>query len=189
MALLDQILEHNQKFVENKEYEKYRTDKFPQKKLVVLSCMDTRLVELLPKALNVKNGDVKIVKNAGAVIAHPFGSIIRSLIVAVYELGADEVIVVGHHDCGMSGMDPERTLNKMKERGITDEVIQTLENSGTDLHKWLEGFKDVTESVAHNVSLIKNHPLIAGDIPIHGMVIDPATGKLDLIVNGYENQK
>ena len=42
--------------------------------------MDTRLMELLPKALNLKNGDAKIVKNAGATIMHPFGSIIRSII-------------------------------------------------------------------------------------------------------------
>ena len=37
-------------------------------------------MELLPKALNLKNGDAKIVKNAGATIMHPFGSIIRSII-------------------------------------------------------------------------------------------------------------
>ncbi len=47
--------------------------------------MDTRLVELLHKALNLKNGDVKIVKNAGAIINNPFGSIMRSLLIAVYE--------------------------------------------------------------------------------------------------------
>ena len=71
-------------------------------KMVIISCMDTRLVELLPKAMNMRNGDVKIIKVAGAVISHPFGSIMRSILVAVYELGADEVCVVGHHDCGMA---------------------------------------------------------------------------------------
>ena len=36
--------------------------------------MDTRLTELLPKALDLKNGDAKIIKNAGGTVIHPFGS-------------------------------------------------------------------------------------------------------------------
>src|SRR5699024_7852921 len=65
---MDTMLEFNKGFVERKEYEAYRTDKLPDKKLAVLSCMDTRLTSLLPAALNFKNGDVKIIKNAGAAI-------------------------------------------------------------------------------------------------------------------------
>lgn len=53
--------------------------------------MDTRLTELLPAALGIRNGDVKIIKNAGGVISHPFGSVIRSLMVAIYELGVKEL--------------------------------------------------------------------------------------------------
>ena len=62
MNKLDEILEFNKDFVENREYEKYKSSKYPDKKLVILSCMDTRLTELLPKALNLRNGDAKIVK-------------------------------------------------------------------------------------------------------------------------------
>lgn len=54
MNRLEEILEYNKSFVENKEYDKYITSKKPDKKLVILSCMDTRLTELLPKALNFK---------------------------------------------------------------------------------------------------------------------------------------
>ncbi|MFP3324988.1 carbonic anhydrase, partial [Planococcus sp. SIMBA_160] len=56
MKLLDEIIEYNQQFIEEKKYEEFTTTKFPQKKAVVLSCMDTRLVELLPRAMNMKNG-------------------------------------------------------------------------------------------------------------------------------------
>lgn len=51
-------------FVAEKGYEPYVTDKFPARKLAVLTCMDTRLTELLPKALGLRNGDAKIIKNA-----------------------------------------------------------------------------------------------------------------------------
>ena len=44
--MIDQIIDFNKSFVEQKGYEKYLTDKYPDKKLAVLSCMDTRLTEL-----------------------------------------------------------------------------------------------------------------------------------------------
>lgn len=186
MTLLESMLAFNQKFVENKEYEQYQTTKIPNKKLVILSCMDTRLVELLPRALNVRNGDVKIIKNAGAVVSHPFGSIMRSILVAVYELQAEEVCVIGHYDCGMSHVNPHMMIDTMRKREISESIFDTLEHSGINVSKWLEGFDNVEESVQNSVEMIKKHPLIPKDVPVHGLAIHPVTGKLDLIVNGYE---
>src|SRR5690349_24142232 len=108
MAILSEIMEYNASFVRAKEYEPFLTDRFPDKKLVVLTCMDTRLVELLPRALGVRNGDIKLIKNAGAIVSHPFGSVMRSILVVVYELGAAEVAVIGHHGCGMTGLSCSR---------------------------------------------------------------------------------
>lgn len=187
MTLLKEVLTYNEKFVEKKMYEQYSTTKFPNKRMVILTCMDTRLVELLPKSMNVRNGDVKIVKNAGGVITHPFGSNMRSILVAVYQLQADEVFVIGHHDCGMSSLKSEDMIENMKERGVSNETLNTLHYSGVDVHDWLKGFSDVNESVEHSVDLIKKHPLFPNNTPVHGLVIDPTTGRLDLVVNGYEN--
>lgn len=186
MSKLDEILEFNSKFVENEEYVQYATSKNPKKKMVVLSCMDTRLTDLLPKALNIKNGDAKIIKNAGATIMHPFGSIIRSIIVAIYEFNADEILVVGHHGCGMCNLNVDSVLDKAINRGISQETINTLLNGGIDVKKWLHGFDSVEQSVKDSVNLIKKHPLMPTGVSIHGLVIDPGTGKLDVIVNGYE---
>lgn len=186
-TLLNDILVHNEKFVENHEYEKYETTKFPNKKMVILTCMDTRLLELLPKALNLGNGDAKIIKNAGALVSHPFGSIMRSILIAVYQLQAKEVLVIAHHDCGMSGLKADTVINSMLERGIKEETLDTLTYSGIDIKQWLHGFDNVTESVSHSVDIIKNHPLMPEGVPVHGLVIDPKTGKLDIIVNGYED--
>ena len=46
--------------------------------------MDTRLTELLPAALGIKNGDVKMIKNAGGIISHPFGSVIRLSLIHIW---------------------------------------------------------------------------------------------------------
>ncbi len=53
--MIDEILKFNQEFVKRGDYKQYVTDKYPNKKLAVLSCMDTRLTELLPAALGLKN--------------------------------------------------------------------------------------------------------------------------------------
>ncbi|RSK28269.1 carbonic anhydrase [Bacillus sp. HMF5848] len=188
MSLLMDMLEFNEQFVTKKEYVKYQTTKYPNKKLVVLTCMDTRLIDMLPKAMNLKYGDMKIVKNAGALVAHPFGSIMRSILVAIYELKAQEVMVIGHHDCGMKSLNADRVIEEAKSRGISEETINTIEYAGVDLHGWLHGFENVEDSVRHSVDIIKHHPLIPLDVAIHGLVIDPETGKLDLIINGNEEK-
>ncbi|MCP6652042.1 carbonic anhydrase, partial [Klebsiella pneumoniae] len=79
--------------MENKEFENYSTSKKPNKKAVLFTCMDTRLQDLGTKALGFNNGDLKVVKNAGAIITHPYGSTIKSLLVGIYALGAEEIII------------------------------------------------------------------------------------------------
>lgn len=181
---LNEILNFNESFVKFKQYEPFITSKFPDKKAVILTCMDTRLVELLPKAMNMRNGDAKIVKSAGALVSHPFGAIMRSLLVAVYELQADEVYVIGHYDCGMSSIDPEQMIHHMIERGVNEDIINNVKYSGIDLVEWLRGFGDVSTSVLKSVDIIRNHPLMPKGTPVHGLVIDPNTGKLDLLTDG-----
>ena len=179
--MIDQIMEYNKKFVENKGYEPFLTSKYPDKKLAILTCMDTRLVELLPAALGLKNGDVKIIKNAGGVVTNPFGSVIRSLLVAIIELGVEEVMVIGHTDCGVQHIDSDMMIHHMKERGIRQESIDLMKYCGIDFEKWLTGFDTVEQSVTDTVHTIRNHPLIPSDIRVGGYVIDTYTGALQVV--------
>ena len=130
--MVEEIIAFNKQFVESKGYEKYITNKYPDKKLAILSCMDTRLTELLPAALGLRNGDAKIIKNAGAVISHPFGSVIRSLLVAIYELGVEDIMVIAHSDCGAHHMDSNEILERMKTRGIREDLIEMIRFCGVD---------------------------------------------------------
>ena len=189
MSIVPALLEFNKKFVEDKKYEKYATDKFPEKKIAILTCMDTRLFELLPKALNLRNGDAKFIKNAGAVLTQPFGSAMRSILVAVYELGAQEVLVIGHHGCGMTNLDTNGMINKFKDRGIHPLTIQTLENAGIRMERFLRGFTNPEEGVMHSVKMIRNHPLFPQDVPVHGFIMDPHTGALETTVVDYREDK
>ena len=179
--MLNELLEYNQSFVDEKRYKKYVSEKYPSKKTAILTCMDTRLTELLPAALGFKNGDVKIIKNAGAVVSSPFGSVMRSLVIAIYDLKVENILVIGHFDCGVQNLSSNDIHQKMKSRGIPDEKIELLKYAGVNLDKWLAGFQDVRQSVKETVDIIKRHPLIPEDIHIYGLVMDPETGKVECV--------
>jgi carbonic anhydrase len=185
MSIIHEILAFNENFVESKSYESFKTDRFPNKKLVILTCMDTRLTELLPRSMNIRNGDVKIIKNAGAIVSHPWGSVMRSILIAIYELGATDVAIIGHHECGMAGLSCSRILSKAKARGISDDVLVTIRQSGAvNLEQWLTGFENVTSAVIESVKLVRSHQLMPKNVAVHGLVIHPETGKLELVEDG-----
>lgn len=176
--MTEDILKHNREFVENGEGAKYATSKFPSRKLAIVTCMDTRLIQLLPAALGIGNGEIKIIKNAGGMITDQFDSAMRSLLVAIYELGVEEIMIIGHTDCGVQGMDAGHLLSAMRKRGVKEEDISVMHRSGIDLEGWLTGFEDTAEAVRESVKLVKEHPLMAPDVKISGYIIDTATGRL-----------
>ncbi|EXG87531.1 MULTISPECIES: beta-class carbonic anhydrase [Lacrimispora] len=180
--MINEILKFNKEFVENKGYVKYITNKFPDKKVAIVSCMDTRLTELLPMALGLKNGDAKIIKNAGGIISHPFGSAMRSLLIGIYELDVKEILVIGHTDCGARHTDSKKIIEKMKQRGIEQKNIDLVKYYGIDFDTWLGGFKDLDLSIKKSVELIRNHPFVPEEIMIHGLVIDSVTGELRKVI-------
>ena len=184
MEEIKKILAYNKQFVEEKRYEQYSASKFPNKKLAIVTCMDTRLVELLPAALGLKNGDVKMIKNAGGVVTSPFGSVIRSLLVSIIELGVEEIMVIGHTDCGVQHIDSDLMIEHMLARGVPQDHIDLMKFCGVDFPRWLAGFDTVEQSVRDTVETIRTHPLIPTDIRVRGYVIDSTTGatsKLSLI--------
>ncbi|TFU93741.1 carbonic anhydrase [Barnesiella sp. WM24] len=179
--MIEEILKHNRDFVESKNYQRFVTSKFPDKKIAIVTCMDTRLIELLPAALGIRNGDVKIIKNAGGTITNPFDSTMRSLLVAVYELGVNEIMVIGHTGCGVQGMNAEEMLDLMRERGVSEEHITLMKHCGIDLAGWLHGFEETDTAVKETVDLIRNHPLMAADVRVAGYIMDSLTGELHVI--------
>lgn len=179
--MIEEILAYNKEFVARKEYEQYATSKYPDKRIAIVTCMDTRLVTLLPAALGLRNGDVKIIKNAGGTITNPFDSTMRSLLVAIYELGVNEIMVVGHTGCGVQGMNAAHMLKLMRERGIDDEHISLMRHCGIDLDSWLHGFDDSEVAVHQTSDLIRNHPLVPRDVTVRGFMIDSVTGQLTLL--------
>ncbi len=176
--MIEEILRYNEEFVATEGYKQFATDKYPDRRLAIVTCMDTRLIHLLPAALGIKLGEIKIIKNAGGTITNPFDSTMRSLLVAIYELGVNEVMVIGHTECGVQGMNAADMLHHMRQRGINEEHISLMRHCGIDLDNWLHGFDDTQSAVLETVDLVRNHPLVPKDINVRGFVIDSYTGQL-----------
>jgi len=175
---MNEILEYNAFFANSGSYKQFAVKKYPRKKLAILTCMDTRLVELLPAALGIKNGDVKMIKNAGGLILDPFDSSIRSLLIAVLELNVEELIIIGHTDCGVKNITFHQMTDHLLERGITSEDIRKIAEQGLDLKRWFSGFENPESSVRNSATILRKHPLMPSDVRISGYVMDIITGRL-----------
>jgi len=175
--LLDEVLKSNKEFV--KEFDEVELTAIPKKKLAIVTCMDTRLTDgFLEQAMGIERGDAKIIKNAGNNVLDR--DVIRSVAATIFALGAEEVMLVGHCDCGMAGASSEKLKAAMLEKGISAEEIAKV-----DLAEWIGAIESEESNVINGVEKIKNSPLIPDTIPVHGLIIDPITGKLDILVNGY----
>ena len=182
---LPEMLAFNRNFVERGAFKEFEVKADPSaSRCVILTCMDSRLTHLLPAALNIKQGEAKVIKTAGAILTHPWGGIMRSVIIALYELRASEVFVVGHDDCGMLTVNPSDTVKRMLSSGVPEDRLRVLEAAGVDVGKWLKGFTSVEESVMTAVEAVKRHPLVPPNLKVSGLVINPVTGKLRLASGG-----
>jgi carbonic anhydrase len=176
--MIEKILEHNRKFVQERKHA--GKDKpisgHAHKDVMVFTCMDTRLVELLESAMGFGRGDIKILKNAGNIIRNNCSDVIRSVAVGTVLMGLKEVYVVGHKDCGMGKQNVEDIRLKMTEKGITKEAIEAI-----DIAEWFGLLKDEVENVKDAVSKLKESPYIPKDVNIHGLLMDPNTGEIEVV--------
>ncbi|MTV50873.1 carbonic anhydrase [Heliobacillus mobilis] len=188
MNRLEQVLAANKAFVQRlpKEFQQSTEDyvgKTPSRGLAIFTCMDTRLVDFLEPAMGIRRGEAKVIKNAGNSVTGPFEATIRSLVVGIFELNVEEVMVIGHLDCGVANSTAEGLKQKMLARGISPEALHMVEY---ELESWLDRFHQPCENVKEVVSKIRNNPLIPKDVPIHGLMFNPYTGEIEVLVNGYE---
>ena len=185
MRLIEEILTANEKFCanppKNYEGEDLHESKLPKKKLAIVTCMDTRLVNFLEPALGLTRGDVKIIKTAGNCITGIFDATVRSLLVCIYELGVQEIAIIGHHECGMAKTTSESLTKAMLSRGVSADAIRMIQK---DLNEWADEFQHPEENVKDAVAQLKTNPLIPKDVKIHGLMFHPRSGKLELLIDG-----
>ena len=182
MSFLQDVLEHNARWVDARNRP---LSKVPQKKIAIFTCMDTRLVEFLEQAMGLGRGDAQVIKNAGNTLVDPGGGVVRSLVVAIYAIGVGEIFIIGHTDCGMAQIDEAKLEEQMLARGVKKEAIEALHPG---LKEWVGGFKDPRRNVERVVKLLRENPLLPRDVPIQGLMFNPASGQLKIVSSDDKQQ-
>ena len=185
MSVLDEIFQVNEKFCLNPpvDYtnEDHHASKLPKKHLAIVTCMDTRLVNFLEPALGLKRGDAKIIKTVGNCLNGVFDTTVRSLLVCIYELGVQEIAIIGHYGCGMAKTTSENLTKAMISRGVSPDAIKMVEK---ELVEWADSFQRPEENVKEVVKQLRENPLIPKDVKVHGLMFHPRSGRLELLDRG-----
>jgi len=160
MGVIDEVLAANEIYARDHEFRKLTPR--PQRKLAVLTCMDTRLSI---RTLGLKTGDAHIIRNAGGIVTE---DALRSLIVSHYVLGTEEIMVINHTDCGLMHTTEQDLRAKIQDRAGTESVSPSF----------FYTFKDVDENVRRQLQALRSHPWIPETVAVRGFVYDVATGRL-----------
>ncbi|GAA4314873.1 carbonic anhydrase [Mucilaginibacter gynuensis] len=176
---------HQQVLSANSEYVKHFGDKSkltipPARQFAILTCMDARLDPA--QYAGLAEGDAHVIRNAGGRASD---DAIRSLVISHKLLGTKEWFVIHHTDCGMALFTDDiiRDLlaTSLKTATVDENGWRNVqEEGGTDEARYISflTFKNLETSVTDDVVRIKNHPLVAKDIPVYGYIYDVKSGSL-----------
>src|SRR6187402_218295 len=148
--------------------------------VVALTCIDPRLNPLMPEVLGIPEEHFIWLRNAGNIITGPTSSTMRSLALACAVKGGKEIVVIGHTDCLVCKTPATKLLDKFKQLGI--ERHQLPDN----ISEYFGIFGSERQNVIKACDLVRHSPLIGPKIPVHGVLVDIKTGRLEWLVNGYQ---
>jgi carbonic anhydrase len=128
--VFDELMEHNKSYAKRFDLGYLQTP--PIKKLVILTCMDSRMD--LEQLLGLSVGDAHMIRNAGGIATD---DAIRSLILSTQLLGTRAVAVIQHTQCGLMS--------------ITDEEFRwrlSTETGRDASHLRFHAFRDIDQNIA-----------------------------------------
>jgi carbonic anhydrase len=160
MSAIDEVIEANQMYA--RTHELRRLTPRPERRLAVLTCMDTRLSVI---TLGLKPADAHIIRNAGGIVTDDS---LRSLLISHYLLGTEEFMVINHTDCGLM----HTTEQDMRTR------IQNQTGTAAIAPAFFYAFQNIEENVRHQLEKLRSHPWVPGTIAIRGFVYDVTSGLL-----------
>ncbi|HEY0454785.1 MAG TPA: carbonic anhydrase [Verrucomicrobiae bacterium] len=177
MRLFEEIVQANQRGVINTLSLDGFVDSLP---VVALTCIDPRLNRLLPESLGLPEDQFIWLRNAGNIIFDPMSSMMRTLALGCAIKGGREIAIIGHTDCRVRQVSMVELTDRFKKLGI--ERSQLPEN----INEFFGLFASERQNVIRGVEFTRQSPIIGPKIPVHGLLIDIETGRLEWVVNGYD---
>lgn len=164
MSVLDDVLRANAEFA--RTYDPRRATVPVVRKLAIVACMDYRIA--LWEAFGLKQGDAYVIRNAGGIVTE---DVIRSLLIAHYRLGVEEILIVNHTECGMQTFRDEELRADIRKRRGTDTIAP----------EQFHAFQNLEDNVRQQIQRVKSHPWMPSRIPVNGCIYDVHTGQLSVV--------
>jgi carbonic anhydrase len=163
MGVIDELLENNRRYADGLEPRHLAVQ--PARKLVILTCMDSRLDVFA--ALGLGHGDAHVLRNAGGVVTD---DAIRSLAISQRVLDTRDVMLIHHDDCGM--------------QKLTDDGFRADLQAATGIAPAfaIESFQDVEADVRQSVLRVRHSPFLVHEGDVRGFVYDVDTHRLREVV-------
>jgi len=181
MRLFEAIIDANNRAVAgDKDAGLHPTEFESELPIVALTCVDPRLNALLPNVLGVPAESFIWLRNAGNIVTNPLSSTMRSLALACAVKGGKEIAVIGHSDCQICKTTTMGLLDKLKQLGIERHVLPD------NVNEYFGVFASERQNVIKACGIIRLSPIIGPKVPVHGLLLDIETGKLEWLVNGYQ---
>jgi carbonic anhydrase len=149
--------------------------------LAALTCIDARLNRLLPDLLGIPEEQFIWLRNAGNIVTGPLSSTLRSLALACAIKGAKEIAIIGHSDCLVGKATAMKLLDGLAALGVDRNGLPA------NLVEYFGLFGTERQNVMRGVEFVRGSPLIGTKVPVHGLLIDIQSGRLEWVANGYQS--
>jgi carbonic anhydrase len=180
MRLFESILDANHRAVAGDTTAGLHPEEFAEElPVIALTCIDPRLNAFFPNILGIPAEQFIWLRNAGNIITDTLSSTMRSLALACAVKGGKEIAIIGHTDCQVAKTTVMQLLERLKALGVDRNRLPE------NLNEFFGMFATERQNVMKACDFVRNSPLIGPKIPVHGLLADIETGKLEWLVNGY----
>jgi len=180
MRLFEAILEANPRAADAHQTKLNLETQGDALPVAALTCIDARLNHLLPEVLGLPEEKFIWLRNAGNIITGPLSSTMRSLALACAIKGAREIVLIGHTDCLVGKATMMKLTDAMRMLGIDRQKLPE------NLNEYFGLFASERQNVIRGADLVRSSPLIGAQVPVHGLLVDVQSGRLEWLVNGYQ---
>ncbi len=159
------------------------------KKVLLLTDIKHGIEPIIQQVTNIQQENMLTIHSYDFVIVHPYGDIMRSIIIAIYQENVEEIFVVGIEDKETDIVNLQIQRDSIKNNREIDYLFKNCmpEFSSGSLNQWLSGQKNVSENIEKSIDMIRHHPLVPSDIEVHGFRID-RTGEKEMVVKIATNK-
>jgi len=183
MRLFEALLNFNEHWLRgDKEARFERAEHADNLPIVALTCIDQRLNSLLPGALGLEASDLILLRTPGNIVGSPMGETARAIALACAYKGGHEIAVIGHTDCAVAQTTVLKLTDELASAGLARDRLPD------DLTEFFGLFASERQNVMKAVELLRQSAVIGPNTPVHGLLIDVRTGKVEWLVNGYQTE-